>query len=127
MSKAQIIKTPNGEEMVLLPRDEYEDLLAAAFPMSEEEEDAADVAIYDQRKAELAASGGALLPAEVSAAVLHGDSPLKALRKWRDMTQQELSSRTGIGQGYISDLESRRRKGTDETLALIAKALDDPE
>jgi len=45
-------------------------------------EDAGDVAIYDARKAELA-KGGGVLPPEVSAAILRGESRLKAIRNWR--------------------------------------------
>lgn len=74
--------------------------------------------------AELAAGHDARLPPEVSAAMLRGESLLKALRNWRDVTQMQLSFKTGLGQGYISDLEAGRRKGTKETLALIAKELD---
>jgi hypothetical protein len=46
------------------------------------EEDAADAAIYDARKVELARGADAALPAEVSAAMLRGASLLTALRKW---------------------------------------------
>jgi mRNA-degrading endonuclease RelE of RelBE toxin-antitoxin system len=120
MSEPQIIRAPSGEELVVLPRAEYEALLERA---DHEAEDADDVAIYDARKAELA-KGGSLLPPEVSAAILRGDSRLRAIRNWRDMTQTQLEFRTGIGQGYLSDLESGRRKGTPETIATLAKALD---
>ena len=121
MNAPQIIRTPNGEEMVVLPRAEYEALLASA---DHEAEDADDIAIYDARKAELVKGG--VLPPEVSAAILRGDSRLKAIRKWRDETQLHLEFKTGIGQGYLSDLESGRRTGTPETLAKIAKALNVP-
>jgi hypothetical protein len=87
--------------------------------------DADDVAIYDARKAELTA-GGVVLPSEVSAAILRGESRLKAIRNWRGETQQHLNFKTGIAQGYLSDLESRRRTGTPETLAKLARALDVP-
>ena len=70
MSPPQIIRTPNGEELVVLPRAEYEALIERA---DHEAEDAEDAAIYDARKAELAA-GGVVLPPEVSAAILRGDS-----------------------------------------------------
>jgi DNA-binding XRE family transcriptional regulator len=122
MSGPQIIRTASGEELVVLPRAEYEALVARG---DQDAEDADDVAIYDDRKAELAAGGG-VLPAEVSAAVLRGDSRLKAIRDWRDVTQQYLAHKTHIGQGYISDLESGRRKGTPETLAKLAEVLDVP-
>lgn len=66
MGSPQIIRTPSGEELVVLPRAEYEALLARA---NHDPEDDDDVAIYDARKAELAASD-AVLPPEVSAAIL---------------------------------------------------------
>jgi hypothetical protein len=122
MNEPQIIRTPSGEELVVLPRAEYEALLERA---DHEAEDVEDVAIYDARKAELAA-GGVVLPAEVSAAVLRGDSRLKAIRNWRDETQLHLTFKTGIGQGYLSDLESGRRAGTPETMAKLAQALNVP-
>ena len=121
MREPQIIRTPGGEEMVVLPRAEYE----ALVERSDEIEDADDVAVYDARKAELAA-GGAVLPPEVSAAILRGDSRLKAIRKWRGETQLDLKFKTGVGQGYLSDLERGRRTGTPETIAKLARALNVP-
>ncbi|MBO0732953.1 MAG: helix-turn-helix transcriptional regulator [Methylocapsa sp.] len=35
-----------------------------------------------------------------------------------------LAAKTGLAQGYISDLEAKKRNGNKETLELIAKALD---
>ena len=122
MSAPQIICSPSGEELVVLPRAEYEALVERA---NHEAEDADDIAVYDARKAELAAVGGVLPPA-VSDAILRGDSRLKAIRKWRDETQQHLEFKTGIGQGYLSDLESGRRTGTPETIAKLAEALEVP-
>ncbi|MCF3945595.1 helix-turn-helix domain-containing protein [Acidiphilium iwatense] len=107
----------------MLPRAEYEELLARADESAEDEE---DIAIYDTRKAELAEAGVATLPKEVSAAILHGDSRLKAIRQWKDITQLHLSFKTGISQGYLSDLESGRRAGTPETIAKLADALSVP-
>jgi predicted transcriptional regulator len=89
-----------------------------------EAEDAADIAIYDARKAEIAAEAHSHLPKEVSAMLLRGDRLIRALRKWRGMTQVQLAARTGLAQGYLSDLESGRRAGTDETLRLIAEGLE---
>lgn len=59
MSAPQITRTPAGEELVVLPRAEYETLLARADP---DAEDADDIATHDARKAELAASGGCAAP-----------------------------------------------------------------
>jgi Helix-turn-helix len=122
MTAPQIITTPSGEELVVLPRADYEALLERA---DHDSEDAEDIAIYDARKAELAA-GGVVLPDAVSAAMLRGESRLKAIRKWRDLTQLHVSMRTDIGQGYLSDLESGRRTGPPETIAKLARVLDVP-
>jgi DNA-binding XRE family transcriptional regulator len=108
--------------MVVLPRADYEALVERA---DHEAEDAEDVAIYDARKAELAAGGG-ILPPEVSAAILRGDSRLKAIRNWRGETQLHLTFKTGIAQGYLSDLENGRRRGTSDTIAKLAQALNVP-
>jgi hypothetical protein len=122
MSAPQVILTPSGEELVVLPRAEYEALVERA---DHEAEDADDIAMYDARKAELAA-GGVVLPPEVGGAILRGESRLKAIRNWRGETQLHLCFKTGIGQGYLSDLESGRRAGTPETIAKLAEALDVP-
>jgi hypothetical protein len=122
MSAPQIIRSPSGEELVVLSRAEYEALLERA---DHDAEDADDIAIYDARKADLA-TGSGVLPPEVSAAILRGDTRLKAIRKWRDETQLHLEFKTGIGQGYLSDLESVRRTGTPETISKLAKALNVP-
>lgn len=122
MRSPQIIRTPDGEELVAPPRADYEALVERA---DHEAEDAEDVAIYDARKAELAAGGG-ILPPEVSAAILRGDSRLKAIRNWRGETQLHLTFKTGIAQGYLSDLENGRRRGTSDTIAKLAQALNVP-
>ena len=108
---------------MLLSRAEYDRLTALA---AEADEDAADVAAYDAAMAEIACGRDGALPGEVSALLLHGASLVTAIRKWRGMKQTELAKRAGLSQGYLSDLESGRRKGAAETLHAITKALDVP-
>jgi DNA-binding transcriptional regulator YiaG len=110
-----------GNELVVLTREEFDRLYLLA---AEAEEDEADVLMYDQRKAELENSVHSHLPQEVSALLLRGDRLIKALRKWRGLSQSQLAEATNLAQGYISDLESGRRSGTQETLKLIASKLD---
>jgi DNA-binding XRE family transcriptional regulator len=123
MTKLQTITTPNGEELVVLPRRDYDALVEAA---SEAREDAADVAVFDARMAELRSGRDARLPAEVSASMLRGLTLVKALRKWRGLKQREVARKSGVAQGFLSDIESGRRVGSRETLAKIAAALDAP-
>jgi hypothetical protein len=116
---AQFIKSPSGEDMVVLPRSEYDALIEAA---EDALEDAADVAAYDAAMA----AGVEPLPFEVSQAVLKGASRLKAIRLWRDETQMHLAFRTETSQGLISDLENRRRDMTAEMARRLAEVLDVP-
>ena len=119
----QTIVTPNGEELVVLTRADYDRLTALAAMAGEE---ATDVAAYDAAVADLAAGRDERLPEEVSAWLLRGAGLVAAIRKWRGMRQTELAERAGVSQGYLSDLESGRRKGAKETLEAIARALDVP-
>ncbi len=115
----QFLITPGGDELAVLPRAEYEALIDRLLEM-DEAEDAADVAMYDACKADPSPT----LPPEISARMLRGDSLLKALRGWRGLTQVDIEAATGIGQGYLSDLESGRCKGTPETMAKLAVVRD---
>lgn len=127
MSKVQIIRTPGGEELVVLPRAEYEALLLRTGELPEDEEEAADVAVFDQRMAELNENPEAVLPREVSAALLRGATLVRALRDWRGVRQQELAAKAGLGQGYLSDIERGRSQGSTEARESIALALDVPK
>ncbi|MEE3502999.1 helix-turn-helix transcriptional regulator [Acidiphilium acidophilum] len=122
MTMPQIIRTEAGEELVVLPRAEYEALVARVEEAVEDED---DIAIYDSRKAALAGDAE-MLPKDLSAMILGGDSRLKAIRPWRGMTQQHLSFRSDISQGYLSDLESGHRVGTPDTIAKLAAVLEVP-
>jgi DNA-binding XRE family transcriptional regulator len=119
MNAPQIIKTAAGEELVVLPKADYEALVHAA---DEAMEDAADIAIYDARRADPVAA--APLPADISMAILRGESRLRAVRKWRGLTQSELADRAGLTQGYLSDLESHRRTASADTAERLAGALE---
>src|SRR4051812_31697210 len=109
--KPQTIRSPSGEELVVLSRAEFDALASAAAGALEEAE---DIAIFDDRMAALRSGADAPLPPEVSAAILRGESLLRALRGWKNLTQQQVAVRSGLAQGYISDLENGRRTGSDE-------------
>lgn len=117
--KPQTIISPAGEELVVLSKAEYEALLDAA---DEAAESASDVAIYDARKADLV--GSEPLPAEVSMAMLRGDSRLRALRKWRGLKQIDLAQQANLAQGFLSDLENRKRSVTRDVGERLANVLN---
>ncbi len=114
-------KTARGE-VAILPRKEYEALAAKA---AEADEDAGTARLVARARKDVA-EGAPLIPLDVVERIAAGEHPIRAVREWRDMTQMELSYRTNIGQGYISDLESGRRKGTVAALHTLAEALRVP-
>lgn len=122
MNDVQIIRTASGEELVVLPKKDYDALVAAAM---DADEDAADIDMYDARKSALGATDD-LLPAEVSDLMLRGQTRLKAIRTWRGVAQREVAEKAGLAQGYVSDLENGRKSGSAETLTVLARLLDVP-
>jgi hypothetical protein len=114
-------KTDKGE-IAILPRKEYEALAAKA---AEADEDMGTARLVARARKEIA-SGVPLIPKKIADRIAEGENVLRVLREWRDVTQLYLSFKTGIGQGYISDLESGRRKGTTVALKKIAEALNVP-
>ncbi len=114
-------KTARGE-VAILPREEYEALLVKA---TEADEDAGTARLVARARGETAA-GAPLLPKDVVDRLAKGENPVRLLRQWRDMTQLYLSFKTNLSQGYISDVETGRRKGTAAALRLIANVLKVP-
>jgi hypothetical protein len=114
-------KTDKGE-VAILPRKEYEALAAKA---AEADEDIGTARLVVRARKEIAA-GAPLIPKAVVDRIANGENALRVLREWRDVTQLHLSFKTNIGQGYLSDLETGRRKGTTAALKKIADALSVP-
>ena len=117
----QFKKTERGE-VAILPRKEYEALAAKA---AEADEDAGTARLVARARKEIA-DGGAVIPLEVVNRIADGENPIRVIREWKDITQLYLAHKTNIGQGYISDLENGRRKGTVAALKEIARVLDVP-
>jgi hypothetical protein len=114
-------KTPRGE-VAILPRKDYELLVARA---SEADEDAGTARIVARARKEIA-DGGPLLPKDIVDRMANGENPVRVLREWRDVTQMYISSETSLSQGYISDIENGRRTGTAAALRQIANVLKVP-
>lgn len=114
-------KTAKGE-VAILPRKDYEKLVAKA---AEADEDAGTARLVARARKDVAA-GTPLLPKDVVDRLADGENPVKVLREWRDVTQMQLSYKTNISQSHISDIENGRRIGTPATLRIIATALKVP-
>ena len=114
-------KTPRGE-VAILPRKDYEALIAKA---SEADEDAGTVRLVARARHEIG-DGDPLLPKDVLDRLANGEHPVRVLREWRDITQMYLSFKTNLSQSHISDIENGRRTGTAAALRLIANVLKVP-
>lgn len=121
MTKVQFIKTKDGGELAVLPKAEYEHLLALS-----QSEDAGTARIVRRARAAVADGQDIVLPKAVVDRLAAGENPIRVIREWRDMTQLEITFRTDVSQSYLSDLENGRRRGTADVLAKIARALKVP-
>ena len=119
--KVRFKMTSKGE-IAILRRKEYEALAAKA---READEDFGTARLIARARKEIAA-GMPLIPKEVVDRIARGENALRAFREWRCKTQLYIAHKTNIGQGYISDLESGRRKGTTTALKKIADVLKLP-
>lgn len=104
-----------GEDYVVIPRDEYERLRAAA------DEDAADVAAI--RRA-LDDPDQTWVPADLVRRIADGEHPLRVWRTHRGMTARALAAAAGIPSSYVSAIERGVKPGSVKALKNLASALD---
>jgi DNA-binding XRE family transcriptional regulator len=72
-------------------------------------------------------SSGNDLPADVLQKIAMGqDSPIKIIRKYRGMTQDDLANICGLSRPYLTEIETGRKEGSIRSLKTIAKALNVP-
>ncbi len=116
MSDPQYIETPNGEQMVVLPRKEYEALCEAA-------EETADILAFDEAKRRLAAGEDELIPAEFADRILNGENPVRIWREYRAISVKKLAAEAKISAAYLSQIEGGHREGSISTMKALAAAL----
>ena len=95
---------------------EYERLLRAA-------EDAEDLADLVAVREALARGGEELVPDQVVGRLVAGEHPVRVWRAHRGLSQAALAEAAGISRPYLSQIERRRRDGTLDTMARLARAL----
>ena len=109
-------KTPKGDDIVILARKEYDQLIAAAG------EDAADAEAARRALDRLKKGEHSLTSAEMDD-LLAAKTPLAFYRKRAGLTQAALAHRAGIAQGFLSEIEAGRKSGDVQTLCRIADLL----
>ena|SRR5437763_7908617 len=97
-------------DFVLMASEDYERLL------DEADERGAQKAFRRTRREEF-------VPVEMADELLRGENRIRVWRRHRGLTLAQLSVRTGLSKGYLSDIENGKRKGTLSTLRSIGKTL----
>lgn len=108
-------------EVVTLTRAEYETLLRRL----EDAEDNAAVYAAERREAILGreAARADYLPAELVERLVAGEHPIRVWRAHRGLTRETLAAAAAVSPSYLSEIETRRKPGSFDALAKIAKAL----
>lgn len=112
----QIIKTPHGEEMAVLPKADYDKLIEAL-------EDQEDIAAARSFREKLATGEEELIPSEFVNRMIDGESKIRVWRDYRGMTAKALADAAGISAPYLSQIESGAREGSLDAMKKIADAL----
>lgn len=114
--RSQIIVTPSGERLVVLPEADYAALM-------ERLEDAEDIASANAMLERIARGEEELVPAAVVERLIGGDNPITVWREHRGMTISALADRAGLSQSYLSQIESGKREGRVSVLQRLARSL----
>jgi DNA-binding XRE family transcriptional regulator len=122
-NNVQFIHTPEGGDLAVLPRTDYDRLIALA---AEAQEDAAASRIVRSSARAIREGREVVLPKAVADRLADGENPVRVIREWRNMIQGELAVLVGISQNYLSEIETGRRKGPAELLKKFARALGVP-
>ncbi|WP_075289688.1 helix-turn-helix domain-containing protein [Pararhizobium arenae] len=117
MNRVSEFVTPGGEELVVLPRADYESLVEMAEML-------ADVAAYDNAKRRIVDGGEVGMPMKFVDRLIDGESPVRVWRDFRGLSGKELASRIGISTAYLSEIETGRKEGSLSVLKAIAVALN---
>lgn len=115
-SNIQIIRTPAGEELVILPRPDFDRLVAAAA-------DRADAERGNAVLQALAAGRDEAVPAEILDRLLSGENKLRVWRTYRGVTVAELAEATGRSVSYFSLIETGRKPGSLDVFRKAATVL----
>ena len=112
----QTIEKNGKPEYVVLPWEEYQAMLLAL-------EDRADAVALAGFAGRLARGEEETVPAAVVDRLLAGEQPVRVWREYRGLTQVQLAEAAGVTQSMVAMIERGDRRGTVDTLTVIARAL----
>lgn len=112
----QVITTPSGERLVVLPEAEF-------LAMREALEDREDIEAVRAFERKLASGEEELIPAEFVNRILDGENKVRVLRSYRGLSSRDLAAASGLSAPYISEIENGKKEGSVSAMKRIAQAL----
>ncbi|MBP7063802.1 helix-turn-helix transcriptional regulator [Ferrovibrio sp.] len=100
-AEIQWIRTPKGEELVILTKAAYQRLLRDAGESVAEE----------------------TIPADMAFRMAKGENPVLVWREYRKLTAEALAKKAGLSRAYVTQIETGARKGSARSLQALARAL----
>ncbi len=97
MPTIQKIRSPSGDDMVVMSLADYEDIV--------------DAKAARDAKAAIASGEEEMLTEDEVKELLAAPTPLSFWRRKRNLRQGQIAEVLGFAQGYISDIENGRRHG----------------
>ena len=116
MNTVVSFKTPNGEDMIVLAKSDYDALVERA-------ELAEDIAAVDAYQRKLQTGEEEAIPEEFADRLIDGENPIRVYRELRGMSARELAEKTGISAAFLSEIENGKKEGGVATLKKIAQVL----
>ena len=108
------IEDSHGKKAVVLSLESYDQI-------REQLEELEDIKSYINNKEKAEET----LPFTLVEELISSDeSKVKIMRKYRDLSIADLAKKVDITEGYLSQIENSKRKGTVEVFKKLAKALD---
>ena len=108
------IEDSHGKKAVVLSLESYDQI-------REQLEELEDIKSYINNKEKKEET----LPFTLVEELISSDeSKVKIMRKYRDLSIADLAKKVDITEGYLSQIENSKRKGTVEVFKKLAKALD---
>ena len=123
----KVIRTPKGEELVLLPKAEYDrlrrlereaGLQAAAMQETQDVQQAMRILT------EIRSGVQETVPQAMVQRLLTGEHPVLVWREYRKLTAEALAQRAGLSRAYVTQIETGVRKGSVRSLRALARALN---
>jgi len=115
-------QTKPKRDSVTIPRAEYERLKALEREVSE---DIGTARLVARAKKEIS-EGAPVVSMAAANRLANGENPIRVLRQYREKSQEEMCAAIGIAQGYLSELETGKRKGPLSLHQKIARCLGVP-